>query len=141
MAALVAHPDEAVPWLSARMGPPFDLKAVPGLIEDLESTDFATRQRAARQLEQIGQPARPFLERALANNPPAETRRRAGDLLDKLKDTAAAYELRKMRIIDVLEHINTAAARDLLQQIADGKYDPAYADEAKRALQRAAAKP
>jgi hypothetical protein len=40
----------------------------------------------------------------------------------------------------VLEHINTAPARDFLHLIADGKYDPSFAEEAKQALRRAAEK-
>jgi hypothetical protein len=54
-----------------------------------------------------------------------------------LKQTEATYELQQLRIIDVLEHINTPTAWDLLQEIAAGKYDPALVDEAKQALQRA----
>ncbi len=54
--------------------------------------------------------------------------------------TAAAHELRLLRIIDVLEHIPTAEARELLQAIADGGYGPAFAAPAKEALERAAKK-
>jgi hypothetical protein len=49
--------------------------------------------------------------------------------------------LRQLRIIDLLEHINTAPARDLLKDYAEGKYDSAFADEAKQALKRVADKP
>jgi hypothetical protein len=123
------------------MGPPFEWKKVPGLIEDLNSPEFEKREQATRELERMGHAARPALERALTKGPPAETRRRAEKLLDKLRDTAAAYELRQLRIIDVLEHIPTAPARELLKQIADGSYDPAFAEEAKQALRRATVKP
>lgn len=140
MFSLVAHPEDAVPWLRRKMGPPFDWKKVPGLIEDLNSPEFPAREQATRELERMGHAARPALERALANDSPAETRRRAQKLLDKLRDTTAAYELRQLRIIDVLEHIPTAPARELLKQIADGSYDPTFAEEAKRALQRATEK-
>ena len=116
------------------------MKEAPRLIEELESPEFKTRERATRVLDQLSHAARPFLERAMAKDPPAETKKRIGDLLDKLRDTAGGYELRQMQIIDVLEHVNTPSARELLQQIADGKYDPAYADEAKRALRRSAEK-
>jgi WD40 repeat protein len=140
MFSLVLHGDDAVAWLRKKMGPLSDLKKIPQLILDLDSDDFDTRERASRDLERQGQLARPFLARALAKGPSAETKRRAEALLDKLKDTAAAYELRQMRIIDVLEHINTAAARELLQAIADGKYDPSFAEEAKQAWRRATGK-
>jgi WD40 repeat protein len=140
MYSLVLHGDDAVAWLRKKMGPPTDVTEAPRLIEDLESPKFEARERATRKLDSLGQAARPFLKRALAKDPPPETKKRAGDLLDKLRETAAAYELRKMRIIDVLEHINTAPARALLKQIADGKHDPTFAEEAERALQRATQK-
>src|SRR5262249_52900288 len=133
--------DEAVQCLRKKRGPPHGReKRVPPLIEELESPSFKTRQRATEDLERMGQAARPFLERALAKKPPPETRKRVEDLLKKLQDTTTAYELRQMRIIDVLEHINTAAARELLKEIADGKYDPTFAGEAKQALRRATEK-
>jgi hypothetical protein len=142
MVSLVLHGDDAVAWLRKKMGPPSDPpKKVSQLILDLDSDDFDTRERASRDLERLGRLARPFLERALKKGPSAEMKRRVEELLDRLKkETADASELRQMRIIDVLEHINTAAARKLLQLIADGKYDPSFADEAKQALRRAAAK-
>jgi hypothetical protein len=40
----------------------------------------------------------------------------------------------------VLEHIPTPAARALLQRFADGRYDLAFAAEARQALRRATAK-
>jgi hypothetical protein len=140
MLSLVEHGDDAVTWLRKKMGPPFDLKKIPQLIEDLESEQFQTRADAKRELEQRGQLARPFLERALKNNPPAETKKQVQALLIKLKETEQSHEMTQLRIIDVLEHINTKAARALLKLIADGKYDPAFASEAKEALKRAAKK-
>jgi hypothetical protein len=137
MASLAWHPDEAVPWLREKLGPPWDPKAIPGLIKDLESDEFKTRERASRRLEGMGHFARPALKRALDAGPPAETKKRLTELLDKLAPTATSYEERQLRIIDVLEHINTSAARDLLKAMADGGYDPAFADEAKEALRRA----
>jgi hypothetical protein len=141
MTSLVFHGDVTVAWLRKKIGPPFDLKNIPQLIDDLESEQFQKRAQAKRELEQRGQLARPFLERALKNNPPAETKKQVESLLNKLHQTEATYELTQLRIIDVLEHINTKAARDLLQLIADGKYDPAYAGEAKAALKRIAKEP
>jgi hypothetical protein len=140
MFSLVLHGDDAVPWLRKRMGSPPDLSKVPGLIVDLDSDDFNKREQASAELERLGEPTRSFLERALAKKPSAETKKRGEALLAKLQEHAAAYELRQMRIIDVLEHIDTEAARALLKQIADGSYDPTYAGEAQQALQRAAAK-
>ncbi len=139
--SLVAHPDDAVPWLRKRMGSPFDWKKASQRIEELASADFETRETASRDLERMGETVRPLLERQLAKETDTEARRRIKELLAKPSETAAAYEVRQLRIIDVLEHIPTAAARELLKQIADGKYDPAFTEEAKQALQRATGKP
>jgi hypothetical protein len=141
MFSLVQHPEDAAAWLSNQLGPPRDWTKAPRLIEDLGSVDFKTRDRATRELSQIGHAAQSFLARALAKKPPLETRTRIENLLDKLRETAGAYELRQVRIIDVLEHVNTAAARKLLQLFADGRYDSTFAEEAKRALRRAASAP
>jgi hypothetical protein len=142
MFSLVMHGDDSVPWLRKKIGPPpVDMKKVPGLIDELNNDDFDTRERASSELERRGPPARPLLEKALAKDPPPEAKRRVEELLKKFRETADSYELRQMRIIDVLEHINTAGARELLQQIADGTYDPTFADEAKAALRRAGDKP
>jgi hypothetical protein len=136
MFSLVWHGDEAVAWLRTQMGRPFDLKNLPRLVADLDSPQFKRRQQAMRELERLGHLAQATLTQALAKRPPLETKKRIETLLGKLDGTAAAYELRQMRIIDVLEHINTPAARELLGMIAVGRYDPGFGDEARRALRR-----
>jgi hypothetical protein len=141
MYSLVLHGDDGVAWLRKKLGPPFDLKQVPRLITDLDSPDFPTRERASLRLEQLGPLARPALEKALQQGPPPEAKRRIEPLLARLRGTEVAYELRQLRLIDVLEHIPTPAARALLQALAEGKYDPAFAEEAKKALQRVRATP
>jgi len=141
MISLVYHGDEGVAWLRRKMGPPYDLDKVRRRIAEVDDPEFAKRENASKDLEQWGPLVRPFLQRALEANPSLEAERRLEKLLTKLEGTAVAYEFRQIRIIDVLEHINSPAARELLQQIADGRYDPAFANEAKQALQRAKRKP
>jgi len=141
MFSLVANPKEAVPYLREHLGPPSDVKRIPKLIEDLDSEDFKTREQASRELAGLGQAAVPLLEKALAKKPSVEARRRLEALLDKARANAVGDELRMMRVIDVLEHINTAEARELLRTVAEGGYGPVFADEAKKALQRLAKKP
>jgi hypothetical protein len=138
MASLVLHGEDAVLWLQKKMGPPFDLKHAPQLVKDLDSPEFKKRHEASQQLAWMGHAAAPFLKNAKDLSP--EGQKRVDLLLAKLKGTAVAYELRYCRIIDMLEHINTAPARALLKLIADGKYDPTFADEARKALKRATKK-
>jgi hypothetical protein len=138
MASLVLHGENGIPWLEKKLGPPFDLKHAPQLVKDLDSPEFKKRHEASQQLAGMGHAAAPFLKNAKDLSP--EGQKRVHLLLNKLKGTAVAYELRYCRIIDVLEHINTAPARALLKLIADGKYDPTFADEARKALKRATKK-
>jgi WD40 repeat protein len=136
MFSLVSHPKDAVPYLREWLGPPADLQRIPRLIEKLDSDEFKTREQAAQELERMRQAAAPFLEKALAKQPSPETRRRLEGLLGKIRASAVGDELRLLRIIDVLEHINTAEARELLRAVAEGGYGAAFTEEAKRALQR-----
>lgn len=141
MLSLVAHPKEAVPLLRERFGAPPDPKRVPQLIAELDNDDFKTRQRASQELERLGQAAEGPLKEAMKKNPSADKRKWLEDLLAKIQPTtAAAHELRLLRIIDVLEHIPTTESRELLQTIGDGGYGPAFAAPAKEALDRAAKK-
>ncbi len=61
-----------------------DAKQVRGWIADLDSDDFATRDRAAGELARLGHAAAPLLRETLAGKPSAETRRRVEDLLGRL---------------------------------------------------------
>ncbi len=141
MFSLVANPKEATGFLAKHLGPPRDFKRVPQCIQDLDSDDFKTRVQASRELERLGHLAEGPLKEALKKNPSADKKKWLEDLLAKIQPTtAAAYELRLLRIIDVLEHIATAEARELLQAIAGGGYGPAFAAPAKEALERAAKK-
>jgi hypothetical protein len=110
------------------------------LIQELDNPKFATREQATLGLERLGQVTRPFLEDELKKKPALDKKKRIEGLLEKLGPNAAAEELRWCRIIDVLEHINTPAAKELLGVIAKGDYGPVYAGEAKKALQRRAEK-
>ncbi len=139
--SLVEHPNDAPAWLRKKMGTPPDWTKVTRRIAELASPDFETREVATRVLERMGETVRPLLERRLAKETDVEARRRIKELLDERSETAAAYEVRQLRIIDILEHITTAPARELLGEIAAGKYDPAFAEEAKQALRRATGRP
>ncbi len=164
MFQMVSQPQEAIPFLRKKLGPPREFKRIARLIDDLDSDDFKTRDRAVKELEQFGHFAEAALKEALTKDPSADKKRLLEHLLAKLRPNppapiprsdhvpsvmpspnnirscAETYELRLLRIIDVLEHIATAEARELLQAIADGGYGPAFAAPAKEALERAAKK-
>src|SRR5262245_13424908 len=79
---------------------PVDAKAVPALIAQLGSADFAQRQAATQALEKIGRPALAALREAADNHADLEVRRRVKALLEKLENSLEqlledyrAYEL------------------------------------------------
>jgi hypothetical protein len=68
-------------------------------LRDLDSDEFAERQKASSALAKLGKAAEPALRRALEDNPSTEVRRRVEDLLKKLdprvdEDVPAGEELR-----------------------------------------------
>jgi hypothetical protein len=60
---------------------PADPKAVRRWIADLASDDFKTRERAAKELDDVGPPAAALVRKALKAGPPAEARDRMEKLL------------------------------------------------------------
>jgi hypothetical protein len=78
----------------------------------------------------------PLLKKTLAETNSAEVRRRINELLDKFKENAPGEELRWVRVIDILEHINSPPSGELLQAISEGGWGPAYGEAAKAALLR-----
>ena len=69
--------------------------------------------------------------------PSAELRVRAARLLDKFAGKVPAPDvLRRQRALEVLEHIGTAEARALLEEIARGAPEAGLTREAKAALLR-----
>jgi WD40 repeat protein len=136
---LRAAPAEAVELLAARLRPAraVDPKRVAGLIADLDSPGFATRDRATAGLRQVGRPATAALREAKEKSASAEVRRRAGDLLAELEESGTPpEELRALRAVEVLEWVGTPAARRLLAEWAGGERGAALTREAKATLER-----
>lgn len=88
------------------------------LIADLDAAQFAVREKATRDLEQLGALARPALRQALAGRPSAEVRQRVEALLQKpQRFLFTPEELRGWRAIEALEWIGTADARRVLERL------------------------
>jgi tricorn protease-like protein len=139
--ALAAAPGQAVPLLRARLRPVAgaDPKQLAQWIADLDSDQFDVREHGARALEELGEAAGPALRKALAGRISAEARKRAEQLLADLEQPAAAPKrLRVLRAIEVLEHLGTAEARQVLQALAGGLPQARLTQEAKASLRRLA---
>jgi WD40 repeat protein len=142
--ALVAAPKSSVPFLQRHWNPVLapDPKFLARLIADLDADEFAAREQATRKLEKMGRLARPGLERVLAGRPSPEARRRVEGILKKGKPSSfSPGELRYWRAIEVLEHIASPAARNVLEEWSQSTPAHDVTAEAKAALQRLAKQP
>jgi WD40 repeat protein len=146
---LAATPDQAVPLLRERLRPAAgpDSERVKRLMADLNSQQFSVRDRATKELAQLGDLIEMELLRALERAPDLETRRRIEGLLAKCSETATIpgpEQLRTLRALEVLESIGNADAREVLDTLArgaDGRLSRAAAASVRRLTRRDGAVP
>jgi hypothetical protein len=132
-------PEQAVPYFKERLKPvpPADAERIKKLLADLESEQFAVRQKATAELEKLGDLAAHSIREALKGQPPLETRQRLERLLDKAEAPGGtADRLRALRAVAALEQVGTADARALLEALAKGAPGCWVTLEAEGALQR-----
>jgi hypothetical protein len=139
---LTAMQEQAVPLLKAKLKPATvraDSKQIARLIADLDNERFEMRQKAMEELGQLGEHAEPALRAALADKPSLEARKRIDELLEGIRALSATTEcLRELRAVEILEHIGTSGARQLLQNLAEGSPPARLTREAKASLDRLA---
>ena len=138
---LSAVTDQLVPFLKERVRPaPAATRTdVARWIADLDSDDFAVRERAAEELARLGEAVVTQLREALAGKISEEARKR----LEKLLKTAdgpflAGNRLREVRAVTALEYAGTIDATKFLQQLTKGGPDARLTREAKAAIARLA---
>jgi WD40 repeat protein len=139
----LAASNQAVQFLKERLRPvpPVAAERVARLIAELDSDEFATRERATKELEDLEERAEAALREAAASGS-TEVRWRATRLLDKLSAPILPPErLRQLRAVAALEYNGTAAARELLRALAGGAAEARLTHEAKSALQRMEKRP
>jgi WD40 repeat protein len=138
---LARDPDATVALLAERFkapAPPADAD-VPALIKALDNPAFAAREKAARQLREVGPKARPALQEALKTATP-EAKERIERLLAAFDPTPqlqfSGDALHGTRAIEVLERVGTPAAKTQLRAWAEQAADVSLAAEASLALER-----
>jgi RNA polymerase sigma factor (sigma-70 family) len=115
-----------------------EAQRIAGLVADLDSDKFRTRDRAFQELTVLGHAARPALQAARDKKQSAEVVDRLDQLLSKLIGPPPSGEsLRTWRALAVLEAKGTPVARAFLTELAGGA-DGWLTDEAKAALRRLA---
>jgi hypothetical protein len=139
---LTAAGPSTVSFLKARL-PPATARVPPEMvarfIADLDAGDFHIRERARRELEKLGESCEPALRQALVKQPSLEMRRRVQRLLSQLEEERkepSGEVLRIVRAVEVLEHIGTREARQVLETLAAGAPGPYRTREAQAALER-----
>ncbi len=135
--SLVDEPSQTVAWMREHLSlvAPVERRRLMQLIADLDSDEFAVRSKASEELARLGELAGPALRDALEAKPTLECRRRCEDLLAKLA-ILSSRRLRAVRAVEVLEHINTAEARALLEKWSQGAPAARQTQEARAGLER-----
>jgi WD40 repeat protein len=124
-------PAQAVRFLQQRTTPVEKMR-LERLIADLDSDEFQVRQQATVELEKLAEQTETALNEALAKKPSLEVRQRIEKILQQIQESGP----RSVRAVEVLEHINTAEARQLLAALAQGPQTQPRTCEAQAALER-----
>jgi RNA polymerase sigma factor (sigma-70 family) len=136
---LAAAPGQAVPFLKARLRPvsAVEPERLASLLADMDSDDFAAREKATAELERLGEAAEAAVRKALQGKPSAEVRRRGEAVLHKLgKASPGPERLRELRALEVLEQIGGTEARQVLAALAGGMPGARLTRGARAALER-----
>jgi hypothetical protein len=141
---LAERPSQAVTLLRQhlRAVPAPDAKKIGRLIRDLDSGRFSDREKAMKELRQLGPLAGPALREALKGKPTLEARKRLDELLRGLEGPVTDPEiLRAVRSAEVLERVATKEARDLLRDLGKGATGARLTQECQDSLRRLEQRP
>jgi WD40 repeat protein len=132
--ALALAPAQGLPFLTEQLRPvqAADAQQVAGLIADMDSPNFAKRQKAGQALDELGEAAEGTIRKALEAKLPLEVRQRLGQIL-KNRDRDA---LRLVRAVEALELIATNGSRQVLENVAKRAPNRRVADAAAEAVAR-----
>jgi WD40 repeat protein len=135
--ALAAIPDRAAPFLDGCLqGVNEKTRSIAKLIADLDHPRFAVREKATKELIDLGPAARSHLESALEGKMSLDAQRRIQEILTKLPKQGLPQWIRDLRAVEALERMATPAARTVLKRVAGGPAEDRVTREAKAALER-----
>ncbi len=139
--AMVREHQDCLPFVKERMKPV--PKVEPGriaqLIERLDDDDFTVRDQATSELRFHAEVALPSLRKALTEGISLEARRRIEKMLETFGGPVLPPEvLRALRAMEVLAHIGSAEARQVLQAVSQGAPEARLTQDAKASLERLA---
>jgi WD40 repeat protein len=139
MARMAVGPDATLPFLQKHLQPvaTTDPRRLEQLIQDLDNPKYAVRQKAAVELEQLGELAEAALRKTVQGKVTLELRRRVELLLAKVdQGILPVDQLRSLRALTVLERIGSDEARHLVTAMAGGDPTAWLTQEAQAAVQR-----
>ena len=133
-------PRQAVEFLGQRLRPAVESLTArfDALLDDLDSDNFSTRERASEELTRLGTLVEARLRKKRAEKTSLEMRKRIERILDKLDVLAplSGEELRTVRAVEALEQMDAPEATQLLRRLADGAADARLTREAAAAKRR-----
>jgi hypothetical protein len=138
---LLAHPGPALALARAHLKPvaPPDAQRVAQLLAELNSPKFDVRQKAAAELETLGDVVVPDLNKVLANKPSLEVRQRVEAVLKRVAQTGGSPALtRDLRVLELLELQGGTEVRQYFETLAGGAAGARLTIEARAALERMA---
>jgi RNA polymerase sigma factor (sigma-70 family) len=141
MRTLAADRGQAVAFLKGHLKPVAapDDRRVAKRIAELDSDEFAVREKAMAELGGLGELAVPALRKALEGKPSLEACRRIEHLLEGVEaHESAPARLQALRAIEVLAQTGTPEARRVLQTLAGGTPQSGLTRAARAALVRPA---
>jgi phage FluMu protein gp41 len=119
-----SNPDGAMELLRKRLraAPPLDAAILDRIVADLESEKFATRERAANDLEKLCRTAVAAIRARAAKVESLETKRRLAQFLERHESgPIVTDELRAVRALEFLENVVTPAASALIADLTTGE--------------------
>ncbi len=113
----------AVSFLTSHLKPTpsADAKQVARFLGQLDSPNFATRERAMHALEKMGESILPFVTERQMVGLSAEARNRLQAIRERIEAPLPRAEIRRgLRAVEILESIGSPEARELLRMLAAG---------------------
>jgi hypothetical protein len=138
---LTAAPEQAPALLRQHLRPAAAAKEkrLMEWIKDLDHDQFSVREKAVREVQKMGPEAEPALRKLVKAPPSLESRRRAEQILEKISTIIpSAEQVRTLRGLEVLEHLATVEAREMLEELSRGAPDAWLTHQAKTSLARLA---
>src|SRR5262249_46547206 len=138
--ALVEAPQEALPFLRARLRPAaaVDPRQIERWVAELDSDQFAARQAAVKRLKEADTHAEKIVDASLKGKLSPEVRRRLETILASIRELPPSNRLLALRAVLLLERIGNAEAQKLLATLASGAAADRLTQQAQASLQRLA---